>query len=1092
MALNRRRVRTGRDVQTQRGSRPHPDLHRAPVVEQPHEAVLSDRREPGLDYEREERPLSPWRRPQAVRLLVLANLASASFYVMWWVTPGHAGVPLLFGLLAFAEFFNLLHLLGFWWATWATGFSPPRPTTTTFTIDVFIPTYGEPLHVLEKTVEAAVRMDVPHKTFVLDDAARDDVRSMVLSHGAHYVRRHTNRGAKAGNINHALALTNGELVALFDADHVPRKDFLSRVLGYFEDDSVAFVQTPQFYGNARENEVARGAFQQQAIFYGPICRGKQGLDSVFCCGTNVLFSRRAIADVGGFDETSVVEDFVTSMKMHRRGWTSVYYPYVLAEGLGPSNLRDFFRQQFRWARGSVGAFASLEPFKRGFSLTQRFQYFLATTFYLTGLVTPIYVMLPILYLLGGWSAFSPHSGSFVFFYAPYLMLALATIKWGLGGQLRLEHLRYTFGTFPVYAVASLFALLHIPARFRVTAKGQHARVRPPALAYVPVIVSIITVVAIVVGLFLRPLDPRTVINISWALLNLVLMFGIVRVCLKEILSDRPARIPTTARTGMPAVSPAHPLAAPDVILDDGRHPKLPEWTLPPMETERKGLAERVQARPAAIVAALSLFGLFLRTALVNVQSLRLDESLTLKQSEFGLVEMWLYQVQSNVHVPLYHTVVHFWIQVFGRSEWALRLPSVIFGAAAVPLMYLLARRLVGSRAAIFAAAMAAASPFWVWHSNEARMYPLLLMLALGSMVLFLRALDRGGLINWIAYAFVTALSFYTHYFALLMPLVHLAYLGIYRIDRRKVLAWLGAAALSAALFVPWLIALYTLRIEESGIDSLTSGIRPPPPDFSIFGIAYTLLIFLIVFAGGYFGPAALELMSGVVVGTWPLAALGGTIGRAFSWLRTRTAKFLGAWLVLTVGLVFIVNIFKPGLFFQKYLIAASPPVLMALALALSKLFRRRLVGVVLVLALLTTVSFTENFDKGNPVREDFRSASRIISAGLKPGDTVVAIPKFNETPLQYYLDFDVKGLSSPEQPYDLLISKTIPEIAEDSAGDSLWVVTLYERTFDLEGGVELYLERTFERTARHKLGRSMEVRRYEIPDDWEPPTSTLD
>ncbi|HEX2050095.1 MAG TPA: glycosyltransferase [Actinomycetota bacterium] len=1035
-------------------------------------------------------PPSPWRNRRTTRALVLANLMAASFYVAWWFMPGHVGTAPLFALLALAEAFNLMHLLGFWWATWATRFDPPVPVSTPFTVDVFITTYGEAVDVVERTVRAAVAMDGPHKTFLLDDACRPEMRRMAVAAGAHYVERRSSKGAKAGNINHALALTNGQLAVIFDADHVPRRDFLTHVLGYFEEDDVAFVQTPQFYGNARDNEIARGAFQQQAIFYGPICRGKEGLGAAFCCGTNVVFRRAALDEVGGFDENTVVEDFVTSMHLHRKGWRSIYYPYVLAEGLGPTNLKSYFVQQFRWARGSVGALLTGEPFKRGFTPTQRFQYFLATTFYLTGLITPIYVLLPILYLLGGWSAFSADSGSFVFFYAPYLMLGLATIKRGLGGQLKLEHLRYTFGTFPVYALASVFALLHVPARFRVTGRDDARGPRAPALAYVVLAAFGATIAAICIGVFLQPIDPRTVINISWATLNLVLMYGIVRMCIREIAAHRFER--TVRRIAKPIPITAarhHPLAAGDVVLSRDNPPLLPEWSLPPVASAPKETRSKLFERPGRVVAAATAFGAALRLGLVEAQSLRLDESLSLKQANFDLVEMWLYQVQSNVHVPLYHTILHYWLKAFGSSELALRMPSVIFGIACIPVMYAVSRRVVGRKAAVVATALAAASPFWTWHSNEARMYPLLLFVTLSSMALFFRALERGGALRWLAYALVTGISFYAHYFAMLMPAVHLAYLVINRVPRRKAAAWLASSALAALMFVPWIWALYTLRIEQTGVASLTSGIRPPPPDFSAFGLAYTLLIFLIVFAGGYFGAAALEIMSGIVVGIWPLAALGATIGHAFGWLRSRQAKFMGAWVLLTIGVVFVVNIFKPGLFFQKYLIAASPPLYMALGLALNRVFRRRVtVAVVCAVVLMTAVAVAGNFDRNNPVREDFRTAATIVERRIEPGDAVLTLPKFNETPLQYYLDMDVAGLLSPEQPPNVLIAYVIPELAEQTAGNSLWVVTLYEKTFDARGGVELYLERTFERTERYRIGSGLELRRYEVPGDYVSPT----
>lgn len=1026
-----------------------------------------------------------------VRTLLLLNLAAASAYVVWWLTPGHTGTPLLFLLLAAAEAFTLLHLLGFWWAVWGTRFVPPARAVTAFTVDVLIPTRGEPLPVLERTVRAAVAMQGPHRTVVLDDGGRPEVERLARETGADYLRRSHRTGAKAGNLNHALARTRGELVAVFDADHAPRRDFLVRLVGYFEDPGVAFVQTPQYYGNGADNEVARGAYEQQAIFYGPICRGKNGLEAAFCCGTNVLFRRRALEEVGGFDERSVVEDFVTSMRIHRRGWRSVYYPFVLAEGLGPGTIRSYFRQQFRWARGSIGALMSLEPFRRGFAPAQRFQYFLATTFYLIGAVTAIYVLLPILYLLGGWSAFSDRSGTFVFFYLPYLLLALSTVRWSLGDQLRLEHLQYTFGSFPVYAAAAVAALLHLPARFRVTDKAGDERARrPPPVAALPVAAFAATAAALVLGPLLRPLDARTLTNMSWGVVNLILLSGIVGAVVRETLRRRaeaPVLQPVAGGAG----------AAPAGILADTDRLVLPERALP----ERRPRSARAPARPplplrpARAVAALTAAGLALRLAFINVQSLRLDESLSLAQvQEFSLAGLWRFLLTSNVHVPLYHTMLKGWVTVAGTSEWAIRLPSVLLGTAAVPLLYAVGRRLVGSRGAVFAAAVGAAAPFWVWHADEARMYPLLLVLTLAPLLLLMRAEERGGAGRWLAYGLVTGLSFYSHYFALLMPAVHLLYLVVRRVRRRTLAAWAGATAVAGLAFLPWVLGLYLQRIQEGGIASLTSGVRLPSQDLSVFGILYGLLFFLLVFVIGYWrdigqGAGVLAITSRVVAGGWPLLVLlGMTSRRVGRWFRSRAAAFLAGWVLLTVGVVFLLNLWKPGLWQQRYLTVASPAILIALGAGVAAAVRRRR-AVALTLAFLAFAGLTayENLSVTNPVREDFRRAAAIVEAGFRPGDAVVVIPKFYTRPFLYYFEGSpVYGLQSGEVPPEVVAGEQIPSIAQGRPGRSLWVILLFQDAFDPNGIVRLTLDARYRRVELHRLGGEMELRRYEVPAAGEP------
>ncbi len=485
--------------------------------------------------------------PRRTRLLLALNTVAALAYVVWWAMPGHVGNPVLFTLLLLAEAFTFSHVVGLWWAVGATRVEAPPAPTRRWSVDVLVPTYGEPLPVLEATVRAAVAMRSTHAdatVLVLDDARRPEVEALAGALGARYRTREGNAGAKAGNLNAALAVSDADLVAVFDADHVPHPEFLDRLVGYFEDPRTAFVQTPQYYANAAHSRVARGAYDQQALFYGPICRGKNGLDAAFCCGTNVVFRRAALEEVGGFDTESVVEDFVTSIHLHRKGWRSVYYPYVLAAGIGPTTLATFFSQQFRWARGSVGALVTGEPFKPGLTLPQRVQYLLATSFYLTGLVTLVYVLLPVVYMLTGASAFSADAGSFVFVYAPFLVLGLLTVRRGLGRQLSLDHLRYTFGTFPVYALASLSALTGRKASFNVTSKDE-AAAPPPLLALVPVALQVVTVLACVYGFFARDVDARTWTNLAWATINVLLLAGVGGAALEElrraVAARRPAR-----------------------------------------------------------------------------------------------------------------------------------------------------------------------------------------------------------------------------------------------------------------------------------------------------------------------------------------------------------------------------------------------------------------------------------------------------------------------------------------------------------------------------------------------------------------------
>ncbi len=1016
---------------------------------------------------------APTRVSRRVKVLLAVDLVVAIGYVSWWLVPGRMGTPVLFWLLVAAECFTVLHVLGLWSAIWSTKVDDVPAVSRTRSIDVFIPTYGEPVPVLERTVAAALAMDGAHVTYVLDDADRPEVQALAVRLGALYIARTENSGAKAGNINNALRQTSGELVAVFDADHVPAPNFLTTLLGHFEADDVAFVQSPQYYGNGATEAVSRGAYQQQAIFYGPIMRGKNGQDSAFCCGTNVVFRRTALDDVGGLVEDNVCEDFVTSMHLHRKGWRSIYYPYPLAEGLGPSTLGSYFKQQFRWARGSVGALFTGEPFRRGFSVRQRLQYLLATSFYLTGLVTCVYLLLPPMYLFFGLSAFSASSGTFAFFYAPYLLLGLLTIRVALGGQLRLEHLQYTFGTFPVYAMASIAAVLRLPASFGVTSKSTTGRVRPPSAANVTIAVAAVTLVAMVYGAIVQPFNARTVTNLSWSLINVLLLSGVALVALRE------------RRTGsvVPASDSLLGLRTPVVVPLQGQATAEQDTVTPermlPVALGRSAVDIR---RPVwQIVSALTVLAAVVRLALINVSSLWLDETLTLRQARLSLPDLWRFELEENVHVPLFHTVVHFWIKLFGTSEIALRMPSVIFGVVAVPLLFVVGRRICGERTAIVAAALGATSPFWVWHSTEARMYPMLLAFCLASMWALFSALDNGGARRWAVYAVITGLSFYVHYYALLMPVVHGMWLLTQRAPRRQVKAWLLGLTGAGLFFVPWVVALFKYRFTSTdAAASFSSGIGSQAQHQGLFGVVFGMIIFVAVLLVGYHTSFILALLSATLFGLWPLAALRGALsGSLTGWLRSRTAAFLLGWAGFLIIGVYLLDIAKPGAWMQRYLIVASVPVILMLAEVLSKLFRRQLLVVAAVVVVSLAVTAAQYLEPRNPVRQDFRGAVKSIEAQARPGDVILVEPFFNKAAVDYYLDADavrLEGAGSKTYPASAFLKDEFPGLLRNiPAGGHVWVVTQYEDSTDPRHVLRRSMDQALGTTSLERFGAELRV-----------------
>src|SRR3989344_3425305 len=238
------------------------------------------------------------------------------------------GQPVLFWLLIAGQIFHLWQLLTFIYTIWDTSWMPPMNSSYKPSVDVFITVAGEPADIVAQTVQAAIAMRYPtFKVYILNDgyvAKKDnwqEIEEVAMRLGASCITRTVPGGAKAGNINNALSHTCSDLVVVFDADHVPHDDFLEKTIGYFADPRMGFVQSPQYYKNQTSNQITQGSWEQQALFFGPICRGKNRMNAVTMCGTNMVIRRTALAEAGNVSD-SIAEDFLTGLRIHARGWKS--------------------------------------------------------------------------------------------------------------------------------------------------------------------------------------------------------------------------------------------------------------------------------------------------------------------------------------------------------------------------------------------------------------------------------------------------------------------------------------------------------------------------------------------------------------------------------------------------------------------------------------------------------------------------------------------------------------------------------------------------------------------------------------------------
>jgi len=366
-------------------------------------------------------------------LLTFISIAVSTRYMVWRVTAtvdeGFSLANFMAPLLLGAEIYTfVLLLLGYLQTAWPLRRKPaplPESAADWPSVDIFIPTYNEPLKVVRPTVLAALSVDWPRdklNVYILDDGRRPEFRAFAASAHVGYLTRPDNAHAKAGNINAALERTSGDLVAIFDCDHVPTRSFLQMTAGWFtRDPKMALVQTPHHFHSPdpfeRNLDHFRRVPNEGSLFYGLIQPGNDLWDAVFFCGSCAVLRRDPLLEVGGIAVETVTEDAHTALRLHRKGYKAAYIDVPQASGLATESLSAHVGQRIRWARGMVQIFRIDNPLLgRGLSLVQRLCYANAMIYFLHAIPRLIFLTAPLAFLI---------LGSHIFNATPLMVLAYA-------------------------------------------------------------------------------------------------------------------------------------------------------------------------------------------------------------------------------------------------------------------------------------------------------------------------------------------------------------------------------------------------------------------------------------------------------------------------------------------------------------------------------------------------------------------------------------------------------------------------------------------------------------------------------------------
>jgi cellulose synthase (UDP-forming) len=427
-----------------------------------------------------------------VHAIGLLGAVVGGAYLVWragWTLNGDAlwlSLPLFI-----AELHGYLTYLLFLFMTWTLPGRRPAQLAASPSVDCLIPTYNEPYEVLALTVAGATGMRGAHETYVLDDGRREWVRELCEKYGAHYITRPDTAGAKAGNINHALTVTGGELIAIVDADMVPSPSFVEDTLGYFGDGKVALVQGPQeFYNTDSFQHAGDGTdWHEQTTFYHVIQPGKNRWNAAFWCGSPSIVRRAALESVGGVATESVTEDLHTALRIHRGGWKTIYHDGTIARGVAPEDYNAFIIQRMRWAQGAMQVIRR-EWRMKGLTLAQKLNYVGSTGTYFDAYRKLVMLLIvPAMLLTDQLPVASPGPTFVVIWSVQFAVLFAANVTLGRGYYRYFRTEAFDFMKMFAFINASLVLVVEGTLKFRVTPKAQPGarRLHPLVLPYVAII-----------------------------------------------------------------------------------------------------------------------------------------------------------------------------------------------------------------------------------------------------------------------------------------------------------------------------------------------------------------------------------------------------------------------------------------------------------------------------------------------------------------------------------------------------------------------------------------------------------------------------
>ncbi|MFT8836822.1 glycosyltransferase family 2 protein [Liquorilactobacillus satsumensis] len=428
------------------------------------------------------------------KVLIITYILLTLIYLGWrilYTIPFHGILNLVFSILLLAAEIGGFALALIFYLLFLQKNTRPKHSLANLkdqypSVDIYIATYNEDETILRRAIVAAQNLRYPEKSklavYVLDDGSRKNIQKLTANLGAHYLKRETHEHAKAGNLNNALAQTTGDLIVTLDADMVVRTNFLEQTIGYFADPKFGFIQSPQTFFNHDPYQFnlfsPDNLGNDQDFFMRNIEEQKDRFNATMYIGSNAVFRRTALEEIGGFSTGVITEDMATGMLIQAKGWRSRFVNENLASGLAPETFADLIKQRDRWARGNIQVARKWNPLRvKGLKIIQKIIYLDGIHYWISSIYKMIYLLAPLFFLLFGIYSLNASLQGILFFWFPAFLASQLTFNTVSGGKQNVLLTNIYETVMAPYMSAAVLSelLLKTQKKFAVTRKGFNSK-----------------------------------------------------------------------------------------------------------------------------------------------------------------------------------------------------------------------------------------------------------------------------------------------------------------------------------------------------------------------------------------------------------------------------------------------------------------------------------------------------------------------------------------------------------------------------------------------------------------------------------------